>query len=189
MALLCGFSCVRAAESERYSEDAVKAVFLYRFTGFVDWPADGLPGPAFEFAVLGADAVGDALERVLADHTVKGMPGRVRRIRSIRELGKAQLLYVESQSAADLSAVVQKTANAPVLLVSDLPHGLEIGSTVNFLLREQRVRFEVSLAAANRSGLRVSSELLAVATRVVGSAAGDAERRLPAQLTPAAGGE
>jgi hypothetical protein len=43
---------------------------------------------------------------------------------------------------------------------------LAAGSALNFLQHEDRVRFEVSLPAARRMGLRVSSELLSVAARV-----------------------
>ncbi len=183
----CGVAAAIGAESERYSEDTVKAVFLYRFTAFVDWPADKPGGPVFEIAVLDADGVADALQRVLSDHTVKGLPGRVRRIRSVAELGGAAMLYDGSHDAAALTSVVRATAQTPVLVVSDLPHGLDLGSTINFLLIDHRVRFEVSLSAANRAGLKVSAELLAVATRVAGGADGDAEHRVPATMAHANG--
>jgi YfiR/HmsC-like len=59
-------------------------------------------------------------------------------------------------------------AGRPVLVVTNADGGLDAGSSVNFLLIDQRVRFEISLDAAQGSGLRVASELLAVAIRVRG---------------------
>jgi hypothetical protein len=55
-----------------------------------------------------------------------------------------------------------------VLVVTNEEGGLDSGSTVNFLLIDQRVRFEISLDAAESSSLKVASELLAVAIRVRG---------------------
>jgi len=58
-------------------------------------------------------------------------------------------------------------SHQPVLIVSNTPRGLDVGSMINFLLVDRRVRFEVSLPAAKRSGLRISAELLSVASRVI----------------------
>ncbi|MEJ0007111.1 MAG: YfiR family protein [Steroidobacteraceae bacterium] len=55
-----------------------------------------------------------------------------------------------------------------MLVVTASDHGLEDGSCVNFLFVDRRVRFEVSMTAADHLGLKVSSELLSVAVRVQG---------------------
>ncbi len=156
-----------AQQTEPYAEDAVKAVFLYRFTSFVEWPPEA-PAPAqFEIAVMNADGVADSLRRLLPDHPIKGRPARVRQIQRIRDLGDARILYVGSDRMADLAAIVAATAKQPLLLVTDSERGLEHGSTINFIVVDRRVRFEVSLPAAGRAGLKISAELLSVATRVV----------------------
>ena len=63
---------------------------------------------------------------------------------------------------------ITSLAGRPVLIVTDEEQGLEEGSTVNFMLVDHRLRFEVSLTAAGHSGLKISSELLSVAARVEG---------------------
>jgi hypothetical protein len=156
-----------AQEPEQYSEDAIKAVFLYRFTSFVDWPAEPVPAAQFNIAVMNADGVADALRHLLPDHLIKNKPAQVRSIQHLRDLGDARILYLGAGSAADLAAIVAATAGHPVLVVSDMDRGLERGSTINFILVDRHVRFEVSLPAASRAGLKISSELLSVATRVM----------------------
>jgi hypothetical protein len=167
---------VLAADTEPYSEDAVKAVFLYRFTSFVDWPAEALSPAEFNIAVLDADAVAEGLRHLLPDHPIKDKPAHVRTIQRVRDLGDAQILYVGSGHAEDLAAIVAVTANRPVLVVSDTARGLEHGSTINFILVDRRVRFEVSVSAANRAGLKISSELLSVASRVLADGNSDSDR-------------
>lgn len=151
--------------ADGYSEDAIKAAFLWRFSRFVDWP----PGPAddslFTIAVLGAEGVAGELQRLLP---VARRPTQVRKIKRVAEIGDAQMLYVGPGHVSDLRAAVAAITTRPVLLVADDEHGLDAGATVNFLLIDQRVRFEVSVLAAERARLKLSAELISVATRVQG---------------------
>ncbi|HEX4024917.1 MAG TPA: YfiR family protein [Steroidobacteraceae bacterium] len=149
-----------------YPEDAVKAVFLYRFAGYVQWPASARSGEQFTIAVLGGDAVAEQLRRLLPDHPIQGEPAQVQTITRIQQLDGAQMLYIGPDYDGDLRALIAALSGRPVLVVTDQPGGLEDGGTVNFLLNGAHVRFEVSTESARRSGLTISSALLAVAERV-----------------------
>ncbi len=81
---------------------------------------------------------------------------------------KAQLLYVGRNYAGNLGRLIADQRGRPVLIVTDQPGGLEAGGAINFLLVDQRVRFEVSPSPAQGAGLHISSQLLAVAVRVLG---------------------
>jgi hypothetical protein len=76
------------------------------------------------------------------------------------------MLYIGAGATAKLSAFIEALQDRPVLIVTDQPGALEEGSSVNFLIERQHVRFEISTAAAKRSGLQIGSGLLAVAERV-----------------------
>jgi hypothetical protein len=155
-----------AAAADGYSEDAVKAAFLYRFAGYVEWPPETAVDPSFTIAVLCADGVVRELARLLPGHGIKSRPAQVRTIKSLRELGDARILYVGPGHCSELS--LTGVTSRPVLVVTDNDRGLDQGSEINFLLVDRRLRFEVSLSAADRAGLKISSELLSVALRVQG---------------------
>jgi hypothetical protein len=157
-----------AGAAESYSEDAVKAAFLYRFTGYVDWPPQAAADPQFTIAVLDAGGVATELARLLENRQIQNRPAQVRPIKNLRELDGAQMLYIGGSHRDDLHRLISSVAGRPVLVVTNQEGGLDAGSSVNFLLIDQRVRFEISLDAAQGSGLRVASELLAVAIRVRG---------------------
>jgi hypothetical protein len=157
-----------ANAAESYSEDAVQAEFLYRFTGYVDWPSQAASDPQFTIAVLDADRVAAELGRLLQNRQIQNHPAQVRSIRNLRELNGAQMLYIGGSHRDDLRHLISAVAGRPVLVVTNEDGGLDAGSSVNFLLIDRRVRFEISLDAAQGSGLRVASELLAVAIRVRG---------------------
>lgn len=179
---------LRAYAAESYSEDAVKAAFLYRFTGYVDWPSQALADPQFTIAVLDADDVATELARLLQHRLIQNRAAQVRSIKTVKELSNAQMLYIGAAHRDDLRRMIGGIASRPVLIVTNEEGGLDAGSTVNFLLIDQRVRFEISLDAAQRAGLKVASELLAVAIRVRGrrvySEAGCEAVGTSAEVTP-----
>lgn len=149
-----------------FPEDAVKAVFLYRFAGYVQWPMPPTAPAAFVVAVLGADEVADRLQRLLPDHPIHGLTAQAHRIRGLQELGTAQMLYIGPDYDGDLVSLIARLRGRAVLVVTDRDGALDAGSMVNFLTQSGHIRFEVSLAAARQAGLTISSDLLAVAQRV-----------------------
>ncbi|MGA2024457.1 MAG: YfiR family protein [Steroidobacteraceae bacterium] len=171
--LLIALVCVirtdltRAQAIGPYSEDAIKAVFLYRFAGFVNWPPDAAEAPEFTIGVLNADGIASELESLLSQHRVKDRQARVRRIARLQDIGDSKILYVGAGNKLDLAAVLGQIGKRSVLLVTDSEHSLEHGSMINFKIVDRHVRFEVSLAAAEKAGLNISSELLSVAIRVL----------------------
>jgi hypothetical protein len=156
----------QCAEPDIYTESAVKAVFLYRFADYVQWPAEALAPGKFTIAVLGADEVATHLEELLPSHPILGLPAQVKHISEVRQIEDAQTLYIGRDYHGSLRAVIAALRNRPVLVVSDVEGGLDAGSAVNFVLSEQHVRFEISTAAATRARLKISAELLAVASRI-----------------------
>jgi hypothetical protein len=157
----------RAADS--YSEDAVKAAYLYRFVGYVGWPSDVSSSKSFTIAVLDAPGVARALQRLLPGHPINGGIAQVREITRVQDAGTAQVLYIGAGHADYLSAWNSQAVSKSVLFVTDEAGGLQSGSVLNFLNIDHRVRFEISLTAAERVHLKISSELLSIAVRVQGA--------------------
>jgi hypothetical protein len=148
-----------------FSADAVKAVFLYRFAGYVQWPMSDAHSQ-FVVAVMGADDVVGRLQLLLPDHPIHGLPAQAHAIKRLQDLGDAQMLYIGPDFDGDLTELIARLRGRPVLVVTDRDGALDAGSMVNFLMQGGHVRFEVSLAAARQAGLTISSDLLAVAQRV-----------------------
>jgi hypothetical protein len=154
--------------ADTYSPNVVKAAYLVRFAGYVDWPEQMPAGTPFVIAVLGAPGVARELRHLLPGHPIHELNAEVREITGAQDLGKPQILYVGEGRAEYLRTAVPARELASVLVVTDEEGGLNAGSALNFLTIDRRVRFEVSLTAADRSGLKISSDLLGVAVRVRG---------------------
>ena len=151
------------------AEATVKAAFLYKFAGYVEWPAQALaqPDAPLVIGVMGADEVAAELEKLLPGRLVNGHRVAARRVRPGESLRGVHLLFV-GRGEPGLRAIATAAHAQGVLVVSETERGLEAGSAINFVNVEERVGFEVSLESAERSGLRISSRMLAVARRVVG---------------------
>ena len=148
-----------------YPEASVKAAFVLRFADYVEWPQ--APERNFVIAVLGRGDMAASLQE-LATRPAHGRPVQVRRIRHAEDARDAQILFVgNDHRSGSLRAVLQAVSRRGVLIVTEEEAGIESGSTINFLVADGRVRFEISAGAASRAGLKVSSELLGVAARVV----------------------
>ena len=167
----CALPTAAQAEGERALEHRVKAAFLFRFTEFVTWPdaAYAKPDSPFVLLVAGPDGVADNLRNITAGRSVAGRPVEVRRVANGTDsLPPAQLVYL---AGSDLTRVREQMRGVPrhALVVTEVEGALDHGSVINFVLAQDRVRFDISLESAERRGLRLSSRLLAVARAVRGS--------------------
>ncbi len=156
------------ARAQSFSEEAVKAAYLLRFASYVNWPEETGNHTPFVIMVLGARGVGQQLQVLSKGHEIDGRRVEVREVRSIREVNRPQILYLGAGRAEELSFLTAERTGEAALLVTDEEDGLNRGSMLNFVTLDHRVRFEVSLTAAERAHLKISADLLAVAVRVLG---------------------
>ena len=157
----------RGSDTPPVTARSIKAAFLYKFAGYVEWPdaadSDRIP---LTIGVLGSGEMAEELARITAGRLVNERPVRVKRIADGDSLAGLQILYVGAADAQGLVDSVSPARGLPILVVTDSPGALATGSIINFTFEHDRVRFEVSLPAAEQSRLRLSSRLLAVAQRV-----------------------
>ena len=160
---LCGLVAEACAQEAVYHDEEVKAAFLYHFATFVQWPETEQVDEPFTIAVLGADEIASELEGVLPGRTIQGRPMAVQRLRSIDDVSDAAVLFIGGELNAELPRLIDDVADRPLLVVTDAPGALRDGAMINFQLVDRRVRFEISLPAAERAGLQLSSRLLSAA--------------------------
>jgi hypothetical protein len=166
LTLPAGTTAARA-ESAQGSE-AIKAAYLYKFTNYVQWP-DGAFAAADSPIVIGVagddDLVG-VLERMTAGKMVNGRSFQVRSIDPGLPLSGVHVLYLGSLGRNDLQSVLGQVQGKPVLLVSESRRGCGSGCMINFVIVDSRLRFQVALQPAARSGLHFSALMLTAAYSV-----------------------
>lgn len=142
-------------------EYAIKATYLTKFAPFVQWPPQAFPpGAPFVICAQGTDAVTALIDRVSMGQFVNGRPVVVRHLEIIDRGAGCHIAYLagsERQPAGVAAAMLRGT---PVLTVAEAQRGRAI---VNFVIDNNRVRFDIDEQAAADSGLLVSSKLLGLA--------------------------
>lgn len=154
------------------AEYQVKAVFLFNFVQFVEWPADALgeKGAPLVIGVLGDDPFGQNLVETIRGERFAGRELKVRRFRRVEEVTGCQLLFVSQSERDRLDLILATLRGRPMLLVSDIDGFAARGGMIGMTMEQGRVRLQVNPRAARSAHLVLSSKLLRVAELV------DAER-------------
>ena len=152
-----------AASTER----RVKAAFLYKFLGYTEFPstAFGDAGSPVLIGVAGSDDMLAELARTVMGRTLNGRPITVKLVREGDRPGPLHLLFVAGSECAQVARILRAVPGA-MLPVSECEGGLQMGSVINFRMVDEHVRFDVSLDAAEKNNVRLSSRLLNVANHV-----------------------
>lgn len=154
-------------------EYQVKAVFLFNFLQFVEWPAEAFsdPGAPLQIGVLGDDPFGPALDEAIKDETVQGRRLVVRRSQHLEDLQDCQLLFISKSENRRADEILSRLGSRPVLTVSEINGFARQGGVIAFYPEGKKVRFEINPATARHAGLKLSSQLLGLG-RVVGEQLG-----------------
>jgi hypothetical protein len=148
------------------TEYEVKAAYLYYLATFIEWPEGAFDAPdaPFSVCVLGEDPFGPVLDATLAGKTVHARRLAVRRLASLPADGRCHLLFVSTSEQERLPRILNGLPDAGVLTVGEMRRFVERGGHVVLRLEERRVRFSINVEAAQRAGLRISAQLLKLAT-------------------------
>jgi hypothetical protein len=149
------------------SEAQLKAAFVFKFGGYVEWPAGSFESARspLVIGVFGAPELARELSRTASGRTVEGHPVQVRDLRREDSLAGVHVLYVGHGQREPAAAMLAASRGLPTLTVSDAPAD-STAAMITLVVEEERVRFDIALAPAEASGLRISSRLLAVARSV-----------------------
>jgi hypothetical protein len=163
----CVGPCLAQADVQS-AEYKVKAAFLYKFASYIEWPAQVFERPQspIVIGVAGADAVSDELAQVVTGRSIGGRPVEVRKLGRGAPLNGLQILFV-GRSDRSSSDVLAAARGKPVLTVTESEDAFALGSMINFVIVDDRVRFDVALREAEISNLKVSARLLRVARKVL----------------------
>lgn len=164
MALAPGMAVAADAESLEY---AVKAAYLYKFGFFVTWPSTAFASPssAINLCVVGEDPLGATLDATVSGQRVGGHPVVIRRLNTIGRDSGCHILFVGGSDTQRTSQTLVAVRGSGVLTVTDAQGPGAMG-IVNFVIKDNRVRFDIDENAAAQNGLIISSKLLSLALNV-----------------------
>jgi hypothetical protein len=155
-------------------EYRVKAAFIFHFAQLVDWPPVEQAGTdnSLFLCTLGDDPFQGALEDTVAGKAIGNRVVRIRHLGDPKDMQACQILFLGKAQSKRIPMLVTNLHNAPVLTVGETAGFLDAGGMIDFLLEENKVRFDINLGAAESARLKIGSRLLILAQHVVGESHG-----------------
>lgn len=166
LVLLCHSVIACAGDSHGRVEHQVKAAFLYKFAGYVEWPPTALIGESFNIGVVGADDIADELQRLNDGIRIHNLPVSIKRFSSTDQIVGVHVLFVGQRAGHQLPLILQQAGPIPVLTITEWEGALDAGSIINFVPVDGYIRFEISKYHADRSNIKISARLLNVALNI-----------------------
>lgn len=170
-ALLIAAGSALAQPAVPVAEHQLKAAFLYKFLGFVEWPAQAFQAESspLVIAVAGAPGLADELTALVAGRTVNGRALVVNRHERADAAPPHQVLFV-GRGASRATAFLASSGGRSILTVTEADDSFPAGSMINFVVVDGKVRFDVDVRRAESENLKISARLLSVARKTMANA-------------------
>jgi hypothetical protein len=164
-ALLLVCAARLGAQTGKASEAQVKAVFLFNFAQFVDWPPEAVPDSQapLVIGILGTDPFGDFLDATVRGERRGARPFVVQRYQRVEDITRCDILFINRSAGAQPEEILARLKNRPILTVSDADRFAERGGMIRFVTDRSRIRLQINPEAAEAAHLTISSKLLRVA--------------------------
>lgn len=143
------------------NEFDLKALFIFNFIKYVDWPptADNEP---FTIAVLGSSDIKESLQRIADQKKLNSQKIEVKVADDPDEIN-CRVLFIPASMSDRLQECIAKFSGKGVLIVTEGKNLASKGSSINFVMIDNKMKFEVNPAAVKNAGLKISGQLLDLA--------------------------
>lgn len=159
MLLYVAVDCRGQTEAE---ESNLKAAFIYNFTRFVEWdPASATN--EFIIGVVGTSSIDNPLEEISKTRTVNSKKIIVKHFEKLEDIDKCNVLFIPKNVKIPLQDFLKKTEDKSVLIISEKQGYASKGAGINFVIIDNKLKFEANPKAINSAGLKVSAQLLKLA--------------------------
>lgn len=142
----------------RAQEESTIALSVYNFTRFIEYPASDASGD-FVIDVIGHKSVYDKLKELTTGKMVGRRPIVVRFLESVNKVTQSNILFVGFWQSAAFPKVLEMVGNSHTLIISEKDGLIDSGSGINFVIRNNGIKFEIKRTNIEKHGLTLSKEL------------------------------
>jgi YfiR/HmsC-like len=143
----------------------IKATFIYNFTKYIEWPSSYKQGN-FIIGIVGNTPLLKDLSSMAATKRAGSQPFEIQSFPNVSSISKCHLLFVASDNAANMKEISMKMKPYSTLIVSERPGCAKLGAAINFVIQDNKQKFELNKANAEKYNLKVGSSLAGLAILV-----------------------
>lgn len=143
-------------------EYAIKAAYIYNFSKFVEWPAKAFEkSKTFNVSILVDEDLVPYFKK-LNGKEVRGRKVVISFKKQVEDIEICHIIFVGKSKQNNLAEILTRLKDQSVLIIGDEEGFSKQGGMINFVMKENNVRFEINPDAARRAGLKISSKLLSL---------------------------
>lgn len=165
--LVCFAASGEASLGRQASEQSIKAGFVFNFAKFAQWPETREAGAAQLLICTPGSQALDGQLALLQGRQVRNRVIELRQNASADDWRNCDVLFLSGGDAHRMASIIRSIGDAPVLTVGDLPEFVQNGGMIGLHIDDKRVRFDINLAAAQRAGVKLNSQMLKLADEVL----------------------
>jgi hypothetical protein len=163
MVLLCS-AMFLIAQTPAVREYQIKAVFLFNFTQFVEWPASALPEQSpLIIGILGENPFGGYLDETVSGEEVAGHPLVIQYYMHWQDIKTCHVLFINQNEAKKRQEIMTGLKGRSILTVRDAPDFMQLGGMISFYILNNKIQFQINPESIKASNLTISSKLLRLA--------------------------
>lgn len=151
-----------AANGDVSQNDKIKAVFIYNFTKYIQWPAADT-SKVFTIGVFGQSNILIPLREIARKRLVDGREIITKQFSSLDSIEKCHVLFIPAREGGAVNDILNQVRYKNILTVGEDEGFAHAGGIINFAPAEGKMKFEMNLNALRRAGLQAGSELLKLA--------------------------
>lgn len=144
----------------------IKAVFLYNFTRYFEWSDKKKVGDFVIYVVGKNDNLITELKTLASKKKVGNQDIEVKNSFVFDASIPAQIIYLLPDVSKSIGDVTSKSKSKSTLVVAESPNACKTGSSINFVIVENKLKFEYNKTNAVKAGLKTNDDFKALAINV-----------------------
>ncbi len=138
----------------------VHSLFVYKFTQYIEWPSQS---GDFVIAVVGNSPILSELEAVAASKKVGTRNIVIKKLTASADMSGCHIIFVSEGQSGSLASISSKVVGKNTLVISETNGGAKKGAGINFIIVDDKMKFELNKGAVEKQGLKVSGDLTKLA--------------------------
>lgn len=135
-----------------------QAMFIYNFSRLVEWPANYKSGP-FIIGFVGSSATYEQMSAFSTGKSVGSQAISVQKFASVDDISTCHILFIPFSKTKDMVNILAKVQGKSTLLITEKHGALNNGSAINFVIFDDKLKFEFKPENATKYQIKVSSKL------------------------------
>lgn len=141
----------------------IKAVFMYNFTRYFEWPENKKVDNFVIYVVGKNDNLVTELKTLASKKKVGNQEIEVKNSSSFDPGISAHMIYFIPDAMKPVSDAAAKNKNKGALVIAELPGACKAGASINFIVVDNKLKFEYSKNTAVKAGLKTNEDFKALA--------------------------